>query len=87
MSPAEKSALTRAGKVVPSPLGMLMTGHLNCPHLSPIGTCSVYAIRPLICRIWGMVEAMPCEWGCKPSRMLTDDEAHHLIERTMNLEA
>lgn len=37
-----------------------------CPALGPFGTCSVYADRPLVCRLWGMVESMACPHGCIP---------------------
>lgn len=30
------------------------------------GRCSVYDIRPMICRLWGMTEDMPCPYGCVP---------------------
>jgi len=53
---------------------------LTCPLLVD-DRCSVYAIRPTICRLWGMVEAMPCEWGCKPSRVLTNVEGYAFLER------
>ncbi|KQQ18681.1 hypothetical protein ASF48_17315 [Rathayibacter sp. Leaf299] len=40
-----------------------------CPALSRTfgaGRCSVHAIRPTICRLWGVSAAMPCEHGCVP---------------------
>ena len=36
-----------------------------CPKLKD-GCCTVYDRRPLICRLWGIDEAMPCEHGCVP---------------------
>lgn len=41
-----------------------------CPLLRQ-GRCSVYAVRPLICRAWGAVESMQCPHGCQPERLLT----------------
>lgn len=38
----------------------------HCPALGQFGTCSVYADRPFVCRIWGLVESMACPWGCMP---------------------
>lgn len=38
--------------------------------------CTVYDIRPAICRLWGLVESMPCPWGCVPERYLSDREGH-----------
>lgn len=55
---------------------------LVCPMLDEkAGACSVYHVRPLICRLWGLVEAMACPWGCRPERWLTDAEAHHLMNQ------
>ena len=53
---------------------------LDCPMLDG-ERCSVYAIRPTICRLWGMVESMPCPWGCEPSRLLSDAEGRVFLER------
>lgn len=50
-----------------------------CPYLSAEGRCDVYAVRPLICRLWGIVPKMACPYGCVPARALTDDEAHTLL--------
>lgn len=53
---------------------------LTCPLLTD-ERCTVYSIRPTICRLWGLVESMPCPWGCKPSRVLTDVEGFAFLER------
>lgn len=52
---------------------------LRCPHLGLSGQCEAYAVRPLICRLWGAVERMRCPWGCKPDRWLSDADAHRLM--------
>ena len=49
-----------------------------CPLLKR-GRCTVYATRPMLCRLWGVVENMPCVWGCRPERYLTVDEADELM--------
>ncbi|MDX6649701.1 MAG: uncharacterized protein QOJ97_1652 [Solirubrobacteraceae bacterium] len=36
-----------------------------CPALDK-GLCSVYGVRPMICRLWGIGEQMKCPHGCKP---------------------
>lgn len=54
---------------------------LTCPMLTCMGRCSVYDERPMLCRLWGLVESMPCVYGCKPERVLTDDEGHELLRR------
>jgi uncharacterized protein len=32
---------------------------LRCPMLTTQGKCSVYGIRPLICRLWGILRPTP----------------------------
>ena len=53
---------------------------LTCPYLDkPTGDCTIYAVRPLLCRLWGLVPKMACPWGCRPERWLTDVEAYGLL--------
>lgn len=53
---------------------------MTCPMLQG-GLCSVYAMRPVICRLWGVTETMPCPWGCKPERVLSTRESYTLLQR------
>lgn len=53
---------------------------LRCPMLEEGGACSVYALRPIICRLWGLVPKLACPHGCVPERWLTDAEAYALLE-------
>jgi Fe-S-cluster containining protein len=57
----------------------------NCNMLSATGYCTVYSVRPLICRIWGATKRLPCDKGCEPERWLTDDEAMALHKRVEKL--
>lgn len=50
---------------------------LKCPLLQSDGKCSVYDIRPLVCRLWGAIPEMPCPFGCEPT--LTSDEGSELV--------
>lgn len=53
---------------------------LTCPFLNPhTGQCEVYEVRPLICRLWGVVKSMRCPFGCVPERWLSDKESHELL--------
>ena len=52
-----------------------------CAYLEA-GRCSVYAQRPLICRLYGVVEKMRYPHGCEPSRWLSDGEAAELLRST-----
>ena len=51
----------------------------TCPALTAFGRCQVHADRPLLCRMWGVVESMPCPFGCRPPRVLSDAEGHRLL--------
>jgi len=57
-----------------------------CPALTMLGRCSVYEDRPTICRLWGVVESMPCPWGCQPEHYLTDEQGHALLAQMNNLD-
>ena len=42
------------------------TSGLACGYLDPLERrCNVYALRPLICRLWGVAKDMACPWGCE----------------------
>lgn len=43
------------------------------------GRCTVYADRPLLCRLWGVVESMPCVFGCAPERLMSESESRALL--------
>lgn len=43
------------------------------------GKCSIYRIRPLICRLFGLVKKMACPFGCVPSRWLSDEEGRKFL--------
>lgn len=57
---------------------------LACSELRE-GACTIYADRPMICRLWGVVKRMHCPHGCKPSRWLSDAEAHLLMLKVEQL--
>lgn len=53
--------------------------HQRCPALGPLNTCTVYEVRPLICRLFGVAEGLFCEHGCVPEQALTKSAAHRLL--------
>ena len=61
------------------------TGDLSCPMLSLMGQCSIYDIRPAICRIYGLTQALRCEFGCVPERWLSDAESSAFLRKVMRL--
>lgn len=40
---------------------------LACPHLGFNGRCTAYEVRPMICRLWGVDETLPCPWDASRS--------------------
>lgn len=79
MSRVEWQSVCRAGGERTVDLGVL-----TCPYLEQ-ERCSVYEVRPMLCRLWGVVEEMPCPWGCQPSRMLTREEGFEFMQRAAEL--
>lgn len=57
---------------------------MDCSMLTN-GLCSVYSIRPTICRLWGVVKAMQCPHGCEPERWVSDKEALEFLLRAMEI--
>jgi Fe-S-cluster containining protein len=51
-----------------------------CPKLSN-GKCSIYADRPLVCRLYGVVPEMVCIHGCKPKKMLPSAVGYKLRKK------
>jgi hypothetical protein len=52
----------------------------TCSMLTADRRCSVYEIRPMICRLWGLVQRMPCPYGCRPEGgLLPDSEGKRLL--------
>ncbi len=75
MGPHEHSRMTRAlGKELDhDPVT------LSCSALGADNRCQAYDTRPMICRVYGVADGLPCPHGCEPERMLTDAEAHELL--------
>lgn len=70
MHPEERRAIKERGVTIPPHAKNLKvwreTGDMPmCPALTPEGACSVYEVRPMICRTWGVSEDAPCPYGCE----------------------
>ena len=50
-----------------------------CNMLSDEGKCTVYSVRPAICRLYGVDAGMQCPHGCKPS--LPDGAGMEFVRR------
>lgn len=81
MSAAERTRIARVSNMDIPRGNFLRDGPSLCPALTIFKRCSVYEIRPLICRIWGLTKMLPCSYGCRPDRWLTEPEAYELIAR------
>lgn len=63
----------------------------RCPALSPLNTCRVYEVRPLICRAFGMVldratgKGLMCEHGCVPEGTITPGDLYRAIRELEEL--
>jgi Fe-S-cluster containining protein len=63
---------------------MLRTDDFECPMLVN-GRCSVYDIRPMICRLYGIAEGMPCGHDCACIRAMSDAESKALLHKVEKL--
>lgn len=72
----EARRLQTATHVKPRTLPMITSeADLRCIYLArDQRACTVHAIRPLICRVWGVVKRLSCRYGCVPDRWLSDPE-------------
>lgn len=66
------------GRTLPLVAAFAAQGDGLCPALTMLGRCSVYADRPLICRLWGLVPSMACNFGCRPEGGLMAERDGHL---------
>ena len=62
--------------------GRMKRRPFTCPYLNASQACDVYELRPMICRLWGVAEGMPCPFGCVPDRVLSRDEGSLLLQTT-----
>jgi Fe-S-cluster containining protein len=56
-------------------------GH-TCPYLDENlegGGCTIYPVRPFICRLYGTSLNYPCKMGVMPLRLLQEDEEEEVF--------
>lgn len=59
---------------------------LTCSLLGTDGKCSQYEHRPMVCRLWGVAQPMPCPHGCEPEGgMLSEEEGFVFLARSLDL--
>lgn len=49
-----------------------------CPFLAE-KRCSIYEERPFMCRVWGVVDGMPCPHGCQPEERMSKKRFDSLV--------
>lgn len=84
MSLAEHRRTEAAGVPI-NGQSFLESGPADCVALTFFKKCSIYDIRPLICRLWGMTKRMRCNVGCEPERWLTEQETYELLARAFDI--
>lgn len=85
MSTAERKRI-RLTYGVNIPVGSaLRDGPSDCVALTWSKQCSVYDVRPLICRIYGLTKGLPCAYGCRPDRWLSEREFFEFLARAYDI--
>lgn len=79
MSVVEKKRIRNTGRV-PS-----CDEKLNCTLLNEKGQCSVYRMRPAICRLYGITPSMACKFGCEPEEWWTDIQGYDWLSRVFKV--
>lgn len=61
---------------------------LDCPCLdAKTNRCTIYSIRPMICRVFGTFPELACPKGCAPTTPLTQAQADALINGAEAIES
>lgn len=57
----------------------------RCPLLTAEGRCGAYAIRPMICRAYGMVDSpmLRCHFGCEP--VVSHADGMRMLEHALEI--
>lgn len=83
-SDAEAARLQENGIALPTTRHHHKEGSLTCSHLSEDGRCSIYAMRPLICRLYGVIETLKCPHGCKPKGGFMKDATARILSQSLD---
>jgi hypothetical protein len=81
LAPVEKSFLHQNGIGLPIARYSEEYDHLMCSYLTQAGRCKIHVHKPLICRLWGLTETMPCPFGCQPERVISQQESIDLMNQ------
>lgn len=90
MHPWERLQIRRAGVRLPSNEAQRLeqfrdeANHYTCPALSEDERCTVYEVRPTICRLWGTFDGLRCPYNCRVlngRELMTDMQAMEILDR------
>lgn len=85
LTPVEHDRMAERGQPLPMlkelPDQTLFSTPLTCPQLAGNGRCTVYSVRPMVCRLWGIVESMKCPHGCEPEGGFLSERDGHILFR------
>jgi hypothetical protein len=83
--PASEWELKRLPRLDPATRAACYTADgLSCPHQGPLG-CMVYEERPLVCRLFGTVEKLPCPHGRRPAKLLDPQVEREILRYTSSV--
>lgn len=87
MSDRERQRIRQSGhRITPWQEARAWKDTYYCEALASDRRCAVYDMRPLVCRLWGAVEGLPCVYGCQPEGgYLSDAEGYRLIAASMRI--
>lgn len=87
MADRERQRIRRAGyRITPYKQAMAEVDTHYCEALAEDKRCAVYEMRPMLCRLWGAVENLPCTYGCVPEGgFLSEAEGYRLIAESMRI--
>ena len=59
----------------------------KCPYLTENNRCSIYQVRPFVCRLFGTadIERLQCPKGMAPDKKLSAEEAGKLINQFLRI--
>lgn len=59
--------------------------NIRCPMLDANNRCSIYDIRPFLCRIFGVINGLKCDHGCEVESYISQKDATRLLIEIDNL--
>lgn len=58
-----------------------LTVGLDCPYLSDSKECTIYPVRPFLCRLLGVSKSLPCPLGkCRAAKVLNRAQSNQLYK-------